>query len=294
MANERNAVVTGIGLVGPGGADRESFWRNLWNGVSSTMRTTLCDPTPFRSQSAGEASFDPLAQGLTVQEAQTLDRAAQLLVVAAAEASRESGEFTVGGGSNRVGLYIGSAVGATMSMERIYRRASHDGALNEVDELIETAEHGQIRGREGSVVHVEVFRQMVSVRTSILEDLDAYPRTSRRPPTTPQLRRARILRKPATVESSGRAICMVVKESSLRSNAWPILGIYLQKASCSPRFPSRFEAQEELGLARWRSLTMIDSRTSLRLAGQFLCSHEGSLANHAQHCFDGLSCETIV
>jgi len=34
--------------------------------------------------------------------------------------------------------------------------------------LIETAEHRQIRGREGSVVHVEVFRPMASVRTSII------------------------------------------------------------------------------------------------------------------------------
>lgn len=35
-------------------------------------------------------------------------------------------------------------------------------------ELVETAEHRQIRGREGSVVHVEVFQQMMSVRTSII------------------------------------------------------------------------------------------------------------------------------
>jgi len=35
------------------------------------------------------------------------------------------------------------------------------------------------------VAQVEVFRQMGSVRTSILEDLDVYPRTSRRPSTTP-------------------------------------------------------------------------------------------------------------
>jgi hypothetical protein len=34
-------------------------------------------------------------------------------------------------------------------------------------ELIEAAERGQIRGREGSVVHVEVFR-LDSVRTPIL------------------------------------------------------------------------------------------------------------------------------
>lgn len=54
-------------------------------------------------------------------------------------------------------------------------------------ELVETAERGQIRGRERRVVHVEVFRRMGSVRTSILEDLDAYPRTSRGPSTTPSI-----------------------------------------------------------------------------------------------------------
>ncbi|MBN9179485.1 MAG: hypothetical protein J0J00_02885, partial [Microbacterium sp.] len=44
---------------------------------------------------------------------------------------------------------------------------------------------GQVRGHERRVVQVEVFRRMVSVRTSILEDLDAYPRTSRRSRATP-------------------------------------------------------------------------------------------------------------
>ena len=51
-------------------------------------------------------------------------------------------------------------------------------------ELVEAAECGQVRGRERRVVHVEVFR-MGSVGTSILEDLDAYPRTTSRPTTTP-------------------------------------------------------------------------------------------------------------
>ena len=41
-------------------------------------------------------------------------------------------------------------------------------------ELIQSAERGQVRASEGSVVHVEVFR-MGSVRTSILEDLDPSP-----------------------------------------------------------------------------------------------------------------------
>lgn len=44
-------------------------------------------------------------------------------------------------------------------------------------ELVEAAERGQIRGREGSVEHVEVF-QMDSLGTSIMEDLDPYPETN--------------------------------------------------------------------------------------------------------------------
>ncbi|WP_222126303.1 hypothetical protein, partial [Rothia kristinae] len=52
-------------------------------------------------------------------------------------------------------------------------------------ELIETAEHGQIRSREGSVEHVEVFRQMVSVRTSIIGRPRPSPSQRRAHPTYP-------------------------------------------------------------------------------------------------------------
>jgi len=50
-------------------------------------------------------------------------------------------------------------------------------------EIFETAERGQIGRGEGSVEHVEVFRT-VSVGTSILEDLDAYPPNAARPAYT--------------------------------------------------------------------------------------------------------------
>lgn len=51
-------------------------------------------------------------------------------------------------------------------------------------ELVETTERGQIGRGEGSLEHVEVF-WMGSVGTSILEDLDPYPATGTRTPTTP-------------------------------------------------------------------------------------------------------------
>lgn len=52
-------------------------------------------------------------------------------------------------------------------------------------ELIQTAKRGQVRANEGSGMHVEVFRRMGSVRTSILEDPDPYPTTGTRSSITP-------------------------------------------------------------------------------------------------------------
>jgi hypothetical protein len=62
-------------------------------------------------------------------------------------------------------------------------------------ELVEAAERGQVRDRERRVVHVEVFRRMGSVGTSILEDLDLYLRTGRRPSPTPSTAKSHITRK---------------------------------------------------------------------------------------------------
>jgi hypothetical protein len=88
----------------------------------------------------------------------------------------------------------GTPLGATLPTPRVivndaaleYRPVGLDQLADGFEaELIETAERGEVRGRERRVAQVEVFRQMGSVRTSILEDLDVYPRTSRRPSTTP-------------------------------------------------------------------------------------------------------------
>ena len=92
------------------------------------------------------------------------------------------------------------ALGATLPTPRVivndaaleYRPVGLDQLADGFEaELIETAERGEVRGRERRVVQVEVFRQMGSVRTSILEDLDVYPRTSRRPSTTPSTAKSR-------------------------------------------------------------------------------------------------------
>lgn len=137
MNHKRDAVVTGVGILAPGGSTRETFWKNIRAGKSATRTTSLCDPSPFRSRIAGEVDFYPCDYSFSESESETLDRAAQLLIAAGEEAIGDSQGALIDVDPERIGVFIGSAVGATMSMEEIYREASSNGELIEVEEIID-------------------------------------------------------------------------------------------------------------------------------------------------------------
>lgn len=130
---ERRAVITGIGVVAPGGVGIKEFWRLLTDGRTATRRITLFDPAPFRSQVAGEVDFDPEAHGLGPQEIRRMDRGAQFAVVATAQAMADSGWAPGALPPHRTGVAVGSAVGATMGLDREYRVVSDGGRLELVD-----------------------------------------------------------------------------------------------------------------------------------------------------------------
>ncbi|MDT0264361.1 beta-ketoacyl synthase N-terminal-like domain-containing protein [Jatrophihabitans sp. DSM 44399] len=65
----RRVVITGIGVIAPGGIGVKSFWSLLTEGRTATRRVTHFDPSPFRSQLAAEADFDPIQEGLDIQRA---------------------------------------------------------------------------------------------------------------------------------------------------------------------------------------------------------------------------------
>jgi 3-oxoacyl-(acyl-carrier-protein) synthase len=67
-------VVTGVGVVAPGGATRDAFWETITAGRTATREITFFDPSGFRSQIAAEADFDPIEAGLTEHEARRMDR----------------------------------------------------------------------------------------------------------------------------------------------------------------------------------------------------------------------------
>ncbi|WP_369271392.1 beta-ketoacyl synthase [Streptomyces sp. R11] len=126
-------VITGIEVLAPGGVGKDSFWNMLSEGRTATRGITFFDPSPFRSQVAAEMDFDPDRHGLTPQEVRRMDRAAQFAVVAARGAVADSGIDLAAHDPHRVGVTIGSAVGATMGLDEEYRIVSDGGRLHLVD-----------------------------------------------------------------------------------------------------------------------------------------------------------------
>ncbi|CAM5637217.1 beta-ketoacyl-[acyl-carrier-protein] synthase family protein [Streptomyces chartreusis] len=129
----RRVVITGMEVLAPGGIGTKSFWSLLSEGRTATRGITFFDPSPFRSRVAAEIDFDPEVHGLSPQEVRRMDRAAQFAVVAARGAVADSGIEVAEYDPYRVGVTIGSAVGATMGLDEEYRIVSDGGRLDLVD-----------------------------------------------------------------------------------------------------------------------------------------------------------------
>ncbi|MGD3110230.1 beta-ketoacyl-[acyl-carrier-protein] synthase family protein [Streptomyces sp. YGL11-2] len=129
----RRVAITGMEVLAPGGVGVKEFWSLLSEGRTATRNITFFDPAPFRSKVAAEIDFDPEAHGLRPQEVRRMDRAAQFAVVAARGAVADSGIALDHLDPYRVGVTIGSAVGATTGLDQEYRVVSDGGRLDLVD-----------------------------------------------------------------------------------------------------------------------------------------------------------------
>lgn len=133
----RRVVVTGIGVIAPGGGNREAFWSRIVNGKPAIRRVSTFDPGPFRSRIAAECDFTPSEYGLTPREVRRTDRFVQLAIASADEAVADSGLAL--GPSNgvvdtdRLGVALGSAVGGTITLEDEYVVGSDHGRNWAVD-----------------------------------------------------------------------------------------------------------------------------------------------------------------
>ncbi|MFJ6721895.1 MULTISPECIES: beta-ketoacyl synthase [unclassified Streptomyces] len=129
----RRVVITGVGVLAPGGTGTGAFWRLLSEGRTATREISLFDASAFRSRVAAEIDFDARAHGLTPREICRMDRAAQFAVVSAREAFADSGLALTGLDPHRTGVSLGTGVGAVGALDREYRAVSHDGRLAVVD-----------------------------------------------------------------------------------------------------------------------------------------------------------------
>jgi len=124
-ADRRRVWITGVGPLTAAGTGRERFWAGLRTATSPVRRIDRFDPSPFRSQVAAQVDdFDPLDH-MDAQEARRLDRFSQFALAAGRLAIADAGLVpggAAGPGRERVGLYVGSALGGIAFAEVQHER----------------------------------------------------------------------------------------------------------------------------------------------------------------------------
>ena len=122
-------VITGMGAISPLGLTAEQFWQNLVAGKSGIGPMTLCDPTSFPCQIAGEATdFDP-EQFINPKEARRMARFSQLGVAAALMALEDSRLDISKEDSYQVGVVLGNGNGGFPTTEEGCRVLVEKGGM---------------------------------------------------------------------------------------------------------------------------------------------------------------------
>jgi len=109
--SKRRAVITGIGVISPVGVGVGPFWEGVLAGRSRIRRLDRFDAATFRSQVAAQVDqFDP-TRWLDRKQVGRMDRFVQFAMVSAILGLRDSGLLPGEMQSERVGVFMGSALG---------------------------------------------------------------------------------------------------------------------------------------------------------------------------------------
>ena len=128
MARAR-VVITGIGGVTPLGLTALEFWEGLAAGQSGVRPMTLCDPSEFPCQIAGEVvGFDP-DQYINPKESRRMARFSQLATAAALMAAEDSEINLADENMSKVGVVLGNGNGGFPTTEEGCRILADKGGM---------------------------------------------------------------------------------------------------------------------------------------------------------------------
>lgn len=113
----KRVVVTGLGALTPIGNTYPEYWEALKNGVSGAAPITLFDASLFKTQFAAEVKNFNIEDFFDRKEARKLDRCAQLGIVPAREAVKDSGILDANVNKERIGVIWGSGIGGIQTFE---------------------------------------------------------------------------------------------------------------------------------------------------------------------------------
>jgi 3-oxoacyl-[acyl-carrier-protein] synthase II len=126
MASE--VVVTGIGIVCPVGASRETAWGAIRAGRSGIRPISRFDPVGLETTIAGEVGEFDAAAAVGRKEVRRTDRYTHLAVAAAQEALAQA-NLTIGEPTaERVGVLIGTGMGGMETLEQGMTTLLYEGA----------------------------------------------------------------------------------------------------------------------------------------------------------------------
>lgn len=122
----RRVVITGLGAITPLGGDAQRSWSAVCEGRSGIRRITRFDPTPFRTQIAGEVQEFRPEEFLDRREIRRMDLFVQYAVVAARMAVEDAALSLQEEEPQRVGVIVGTGFGGLITLER-----NHIALLNQ-------------------------------------------------------------------------------------------------------------------------------------------------------------------
>jgi 3-oxoacyl-[acyl-carrier-protein] synthase II len=127
---KKRVVITGLGVIAPGGIEKDAFWETIKQGKSMVSRITRFDASTHPSQIAAEINnFDP-TDFMSPKDARRSDRSTQFAVAAAKMAVEDAHLKISPSESKKTGVFDSSSLGTliwlfeqnTIFIEKGYHR----------------------------------------------------------------------------------------------------------------------------------------------------------------------------